>query len=404
MKILWLTNIPVGDKISSTGSWLENLSFQLEKQKDVQIVYCYPGKNNSSSINRYVFDNKNNSSFFKEVLVKENIDLVHIHGTEMQHSYEMSEICKDLKIPFIISIQGLVSVICKHLEADLPRHVVIGKTFRNVILRDNIIGLSKQYYEKGLLEKKAIQNSKYIIGRTTWDYAMVQEINSNVEYFSCNEVLRSEFYEKDAKWDINKIEKNMIFVSQASYSLKGLHYLLNAMPSILKSFPETHIIVTGKKMNGSDCFKDKIKETYYARYLQKLIKKLKLTEQISFVGNATGKEMREYYLKAHVFVSLSTMENESNSISEAKMIGVPVIGSYVGGVVDRIKHGNDGFLYQHNSPEMLSFYIKKVFSSDEIAKKLSTNGKKNAETLFDLEGNVKKISDVYLKILGDKNE
>lgn len=403
MKILWLTNISVGDKISSTGSWLENLSFQLEKMKDIQIVYCYPGKKTISN-NGYIFNGENNVSFFKEVLIRENVDLVHIHGTEMLHSYEMSEACEELKIPFVISIQGLVSVLCNHLDADLPARVVKGKTFRNFILKDSIKGLSKQYYKKGTFEKKAIQNSKYIIGRTNWDYAMVQEVNSDVEYFACNEVLRNEFYEKDIVWNIDKIDKNLIFVSQASYSLKGLHYLLNAMPSILREFPETHIIVTGKKMNGSDNLKDYMKETYYARYLQDLIKKLKLTKKISFVGNATAKEMREYYSRAHVFVSLSTMENESNSISEAKMIGVPVIASYVGGVVDRINHGEDGFLYQHNSPEMLSFFIKKLFSSNELAETLSINGRKNAEILFDLEKNVGNIRNVYLKILGDENE
>lgn len=404
MKLLWLTNIPVGEKISSTGSWLESLSSKLEKEKDIQIVYCYPGKKSTPNDNSYTFSSKNNSVFFKEILIRENVDLVHIHGTEMLHSYEMTEVCKELEIPFVISIQGLVSVICNHLEADLPVRVVKGKTFRNFIFKDNIKGLSKQYYEKGIFEKKAIQNSKYIIGRTTWDYAMIQEINKDAEYFSCNEVLRSEFYEKDAIWNIDKIDKNMIFVSQASYSLKGLHYLLNAMPSILKEFPETHIIVAGKKMNGSDSFKDRMKETYYAKYLQSLIKKLNLTEKITFVGNATAKEMKEYFLKAHVFVLLSTMENESNSISEAKMLGVPVISSYVGGVVDRINHGEDGFLYQHNSPEMLSFFIKKVFSSNELTESLSINGKKNAEILFDLNKNVRNIRNVYLKILGDKHE
>lgn len=404
MKILWLTNIPVGEKISSTGSWLENLSFQLEDKKKIEIIYCFPSKINMKVENKYICNPKNNMKLFEDILKNESIELVHIHGTEMYHSYEMSEVCKKLNIPFVISIQGLVSVISKHLNASLPFTVIHGSSFRNLLMRDNVSGLSKQYYKKGVFEKKAIKNSKYIIGRTNWDYAMTKEINNKIEYFSCNEVLRSEFYEKNQLWNIHKIEKNMIFVSQASYSLKGLHYLLEAMPSILKEYPKAKIIVAGKKMNKMNTFKDMMKETYYAKYLQKLIKKNNLEAHIEFVGNATASEMKELFLKSHVFVSLSTMENESNSISEAKMLGVPVVSSYVGGVIDRIDHNHDGFLYQHDSPEMLSFYIKKIFSSDLLAEEFSKNGRLKAKVLFDVNENVNNIEKVYLKILGDYNE
>lgn len=41
--------------------------------------------------------------------------------------------------------------------------------------------------------------------------------------------------------------------------------------------------------------------------------------------------MIESYKRAHAYVSASSMENESNSLSEAKMLGMPVISSYAGG-------------------------------------------------------------------------
>ncbi|UDM70615.1 glycosyltransferase [Vagococcus fluvialis] len=402
MKILWLTNIPVGNKISSTGSWLENLSKELENVDNIDLIYCFPGKEKQSKKGIYTFDDKKNQEKFSKILLEEKVDLVHIHGTEMKHCLEMVMACKENRIPHIISVQGLVSIINKHLIADLPPKVIYGYTLRNLLLRDSIAGLKKQYRKKGEFEKKAIESTKYVIGRTMWDYASVTEIKKEIKYFHCNEVLRDTFYSNQS-WDFEKINPNTIFVSQASYSLKGLHYLLWAMPSILSEYPNTKIKVAGKKMGKPTSLSEKLKETFYSKYLQKIIKKYQLTNNIEFLGNLSAEEMRNQYLKAHLFVSLSTMENESNSLSEAKMLGTPSIASYVGGVVDRIKHGEDGFLYQHNSTEMLSFYVKKIFSSDILAKKISSNSVKNAKILFNKNENVSNILEVYQYVLFQEN-
>lgn len=403
-KVLWLTNIEIKFGKDSTGSWLMNLSRLVGENDNIKLFFAYPSKHLVIKDRRLIFkENNNNRKIFEEYINENNIDLVHIHGTEMEHTLQMVEVCEKNNLPYVISIQGLVSIIYKHLDASLPKRVIKGKSFRNWILNDSINGLKKQYYTKGKSEIRALQYCKNAIGRTEWDRAMLELINPSINYFHCNEVLREEFYNYE-KWDINKIERNSIFVSQASYSLKGLHYLLEALPLILSFYPETKVFVSGKVMIKSDNWKENIKQTYYSKYIQELIRKYHLEKVVIFLGNIEANEMKNQFLKSHVFISPSTMENESNSISEAKILGTPVVASYVGGVTSRIEHNVDGFLYQHDSIEMLAYYIMEVFNSDKLATKFSEEGIKTASLIFDRETNVKNIVNVYQKILGVTNE
>jgi len=115
------------------------------------------------------------------------------------------------------------------------------------------------------------------------------------------------------------------------------------MPLILKRFPDTKLYVSGQNITKSDTLKDKLKISSYGKYIKELIEKYNLQKNVLFTGILDEKQMCKRYLKSHVFVSPSIVENESNSLSEAKILGVPSVDSYVGGVIDRIEHGKDGF-------------------------------------------------------------
>ena len=72
-------------------------------------------------------------------------------------------------------------------------------------------------------------------------------------------------------------------------------------------------------------------------------------------------------MESNLFISASSTENESNSLGEAKMLGMPVIASFVGGVSDRIKHKEDGLAYQYDDTTMLARYICDIFENPEQA-------------------------------------
>ena len=71
-------------------------------------------------------------------------------------------------------------------------------------------------------------STDYILGRTTWDRAHSYAINPNAKYYPCSRVLRAPFYKE--KWSIEKAERHSIYVGNGYHALKGLHFVVMALP------------------------------------------------------------------------------------------------------------------------------------------------------------------------------
>ncbi|MEG0314771.1 MAG: glycosyltransferase [Erysipelotrichaceae bacterium] len=422
MKILWVVNISFPDVVSELnlnsacyGGWLLGLSGALIRDESIELGICNLNKSitniekfKKNGIKYYVlpFDKNKNSEFssgttdlFKEVYRDFQPDIVHIHGTEFGHSLSALRACSKTT-KNVISIQGLTSLCSYHYLEGIPLNVKMIPTIRDIIRRDSIMLQVRKFEKRGKLEINCLKETQNIIGRTNWDEAVTFLHNNNRSYYCVNEILRDAFY--TGEWLYEKCNKHSIFVSQSSYPIKGFHLLLKSLAIIKKEIPDIKVRVSGdlpyiKGLKGT------LLQTRYGNYIKKTIKKLKLEDTIVFLGNIDEMTMKEEFLKANVFVSPSIVENESNSVSEAKILGVPVVSSYVGGVAQRIEHGVDGFTYPHMEYYMLAFYVVKLLNNTELSKKIGYNAQINARIVNDVGTNIKALKSAYLSILNKKD-
>ena len=414
MKILWLGNIvlPLISEIEKlpkvyVGGWMVSLSERIGSQKEYDLCYVFDSKSDITGKTDYytyygVSCNARGAKKLgrdyvdrlKRILVKEKPDIIHIWGTENQHSLSMVEAAEELDVvdKVVISIQGLVSAYSKHYCAYLPESVIHGWTFKDLI-QGNLAKRADIFKEKGILEREAIQRVKHVIGRTDWDKGITWEINPKAEYHFNNEILRDEFY--SGQWSYINSEKHSIFCSQAHYPIKGLHLMLEALTILKKTYPDVKLYVGGRNY-----YKIRpMRQNAYEKFILRMISEGDLRENVIFTGNLNAEEMKKHYLMCNVFASPSSIENSPNSVGEAMLLGVPVVSSCVGGVHNMLSHGKDGYLYPADEPYMLAYYIKEVFDRKDDIEHMTCAAQAHARITHDNETNVKRLLEIYKQII-----
>jgi glycosyltransferase involved in cell wall biosynthesis len=413
MKVLWITNTLFPDVCSElnittpvVGGWMFSSAVALKLSNpsiELAVAALYDGKNLQKliikGITYFLIPGKktNNTynpaleSLWQEVKNQFNPDVIHIHGTEYPHGLAFLNACGNKNV--IISIQGLASIyeryyLAEITEKDLQKSI----TLRDYFKHDTVFNQRNKLSKRGDYEKQMINSVDHLIGRTSWDKTHLWNINPKANYHFCNETLRNEFYL--VNWDIEKCTKHTIFLSQAHYPIKGLHQMIKALPTILKHYPDTKVLVAGNnfftnkgwRING------------YGKYISNLIKVTGVYDRIEFTGVLNEQEMCKKYLNAHVFVCPSSIENSPNSIGEAQLVGTPCVASYVGGMQDMITHGETGLLYRFEEVEMLAWSVCQIFLNDNFSIKLSVNGRIAASSRHDKHENSERLNQIYKTI------
>jgi glycosyltransferase involved in cell wall biosynthesis len=416
MKILWVVNTvfpepskALGFQIPNIGGWMYGFANQVSRTEGLflAVATTYSGNDFKhlylNGIDYFLLPCKNMliyneylEDYWEKVCDIFIPNIIHINGTESPIG--LACIRKFPNLNYIISIQGLVSVISRYFKSGISNFEILKNlTIRNIFKNDSIFQLQKQFYRRGKFEEEYIKTCQYFIGRTQWDYAHIKSINSNSKYFFCNESLRDIFYSAK-KWNRNYCERHTIFLSQSHSPIKGLHQVIKAIKLLISDFPDIKIKVGGSNVTKSNNFNEKMKLSNYGKFIRKLIKDLCLENYVEFLGNLDESQMVCSFQNAHVFVCSSSIENSSNSVGEAQLLGVPTIASYVGGMSDLIEHKKTGLLYRFEEVEMLADNIRIIFNNDSFANILSINAIQAASQRHNREVNLHQLLSIYQEI------
>lgn len=417
MKVLWLSNIvfpfpakKIGQEKSCYGGWMTSLADTLSSNLNVQlaiasfysgkkllkycdkniIYYLIPGRLSIKKDNKMI-------PFFNQINDEFKPDITHIHGTEYAHG--LTYLSSNYKSKIITSIQGIASSIYLHyLDGLNGLDVLKYITIRDIIKQDNLFQQRDKFYKQSLNEKVIIKRSDAVIGRTLYDYCYSLNFNPKIKYFHCYETLRSGF--KNIDWNINKIERNTIFCTQASYPIKGFHILLKALYNLKQENESFKLFVGGNNIYNTTTLLSKLKQTGYSRYILSLIKKYNLEDDIIFLGNLSETKIIERLKKTHVFVLPSSVENSSTSLNEAMTMGLPCIATNSGGTPSMINDEVEGLLYNFNEDVVLSYNIKRIIHDDDLAIQLSKRAKKRSNLRNNSEDIASRTLNIYEELLG----
>lgn len=402
MKVLWITNIPLGilgEKLNgkrSGGLWMSALldEFALKKESELVVATAIPRVETIRAEENgvvyygipgqypllYKENDAKNIAAWETMLKQEKPDIIQVWGTEFTHGLCALRLADKLCIPSIIHMQGYLGSIARHYLAGIS-HDELKKTvtFRDFIKRDSIEQQQKKYFASVPKEKEMLQLSGNIIYESDWCEKSVRAVVPNIVSYRRAESINKTFFEHS--WSLDKAEPHSIMCTASGYPLKGLHMVLRAVSMLKENYPDIKLYVPGTKMVSGGSFQWQIRKNGYTKYIEKLIRKLNLEENIVWMGYVTQEQLAERLTKARVFVLSSSIENHSNSLKEAMLVGTPSVASAVGGVPEYVRNGENGFLYRFEEYEIMAMHIKKLFEDDKLACEISKQSKEDMTKL-----------------------
>ncbi len=187
-----------------------------------------------------------------------------------------------------------------------------------------------------------------------------------------------------------KEEFNVAIIGRIT-PIKGHLHFIKAMAKLARSVPRLKIWIVGDAAPSKEAYKEQ---------LQVLIRRLGLWHCTQFLG--TQRDIPAILANLDLLV-LPTLTQEAfgRVIIEAQAMGVPVIATKVGGVVDIIEDEKNGLLVPPADPSAIAEAALRIFKDKDFARKLSITAYEKVKLKYNAELMVENTLKVYHEALNN---
>ena len=349
-------HIPFIEELTKNGFIVDIASNGTEKFENVSNKYDISFTRNPLS-----FNNINSFKQLKEIVYKNNYDLIHCHtpvGGVITRLVKMWLKKNDSKI--IYTAHGF--------------HFYKGSSYKNWLLFYNIERILSKWTDVLITinhEDYKIAAKKFYANRTV----LIDGVGVDLTRF--NPVSNERKKAIRNKNGLHESDIILTYVAELS-DRKNQEVLIQAMNIISKSNSNVKLLLVGMGDN----------EQYY----RDLIKKLGLENEVRLLGYRT--DINELMGCSDIAVSSSRQEGLPVNIIEAISIGLPVVASSCRGNRDLIIDGYNGYLVSDNDPVEYSEKTIYLINNKEARKKLSNNNLKTKQK-YDVKIINRKLLDIY---------
>ena len=172
---------------------------------------------------------------------------------------------------------------------------------------------------------------------------------------------------------------------------KGVHFLLEAMPAVLKKHPTVRMILAGSGPMEQE--------------LRQQAGRLHLSERVDFLGMVAQTQLPALYQRATLaifpFAVVKSGDQEGFGLVQVEALGCecPVIAGDLPAIHDIITHEENGLIFPSGNAEALADAIIKLLDDPELRARLAGEGHKRVVHKFDWEIVAGKYAGVYDKLI-----
>ncbi len=329
--------------------------------------------------NAIEFHNSWLSFIYFDILTKFNIDIIHIRHL-INHTFDLPQVAKKLGIPVMLSIHDFYFVCPFYVLLDENNQYCAGKC------RDN----NENCYCP--MDSLGNINSKEIISK--WRENVLKMFSFADYFVTTSEIVKKLFL--DIFTDESIINSDNFKVIEHGRDFPELTKIYYEIPSFEKPIkilcPANHLNI----MKGSQ-----------------LIKQIKLEDEnnlieFHFLGKCHDNvedygishgtyERDDFYKKVNEikpsFIGIFSIWPETfcHTLTEAWSCGIPVIGTNIGVIEDRIRKNNGGWIIDRNNPKIIFDILEDIIKNNEYAEIADNVSKINLK-------DTKTMASEYIKI------
>lgn len=288
----------------------------------------------------------------EKLIKKTKPDIAHLHIFQHQLSTSVLDVLKKYNIPIVYTAHDL-KMICPNYK--MLTHGNICEKCKG----EKYINCLKNKCIKDSTVKSSIAMIEAYMNKWRGAYNKIDFIITPSQFY------RNKFIEFGVDEKRVTYIPNFLSMEETEYDkLSENNYLLyfgrlSEEKGILTLVKAMNGIDTTLKILGSGPLKEEIKE---------FIEKEKI-ENIEMLGFKSGKELNTIIANAKAVILPSEWyENGPYSGIETLKLGVPIIGSDLGGIPELIDDGKNGFIFKHNDEMDLNSKLKQINSlkDDEL--------------------------------------
>ncbi len=250
--------------------------------------------------------------------------------------------------------------------------------------------------DEKMIERR-LQKVDLVLGVSEFITDKVRHRFPNLAY-KCKTVFNGvdvDYFVSEAQNDADKQDLQLLFVGRVSPE-KGIHTLLDALPTIAEKFPNIQLHIVGSigalpleyiigLSEGIDVSK---LEAFYAEgadYLSLLKQRIPehLADRVTFTGAIPHANVLHHYRSSDILINPSLSEAFGMSLVEAMASETAVIATRVGGMPEIIVEGETGLLIEQDNSQALAEAIIQLLGDDDLRTNMGKKGRKRARELYD---------------------
>jgi len=415
MRVLWFSNcILTLGKTTSSGTWLYTMAESLvangvelinitqssvkdilKKENNGLIDYLlprFPLKNG--------LPNQNNIRRIVEIVKNEAPDIIHIWGMESYFGLLASRLY--IKGNVILEIQGIKSLCVPVFYGCLSQQEVWKCIGIRELLKPSLGLYRKRHDFKNWskYEKEMVGGIANISTQSDWVRSWVRNnCSPNAHIYNTSIIVRKPFLLSE-KWSVSNSEERRIFaLSAGSEAYKGIHIALYAVKILKQQYPNVELRIAGAFGQKNEFYR----KPGYTIFLQRLINKLGIKNNVIFVGPLSASQIVEELHKARCFLQTSFVESYSLALAEAMAVGMPCVVSYAGAMIELAKDNFSALFYPPMEYYTCAEKICRLFESPNLCATLSQNAREMAIERNDERKAVLTQLSIYNDILKKSN-